>query len=227
MHVNPKLLQLMLQLQVMNTITTLPTAASSRKSVDGGFGAGVDFAALLEQMSLQQSNPASGQSFKPSTVQPAGSRSTYHPAMRLAQPSSASQTEYESLIEQTSARFGVDSSLVKAVVKAESGYNPNAVSHVGAKGLMQLMDGTARMLGVSNSFDPQQNVEGGTRYLRDLLRQYEGNVGTALAAYNAGPGTLAKLGIANDKQLAQKYSSLPKETQAYVRNIMNDSGLKS
>ncbi len=122
-------------------------------------------------------------------------------------------------INHIAKAYGVDSDLVREVVRAESNFNPNAVSRAGAKGLMQLMDGTARMLQVRDSYDPDENLKGGTKYLRDLLNRYDGNVKVALAAYNAGPGRLQRLGIDSDDELEAKYELLPEETQRYVAKI--------
>ena len=94
------------------------------------------------------------------------------------------------LVQSASTANAVDPKLIASVIDAESHGDPNAVSRVGAQGLMQLMPGTAAMYRVSNAFDPYQNVDGGTRYLRDLLRRYKGNVKYAVAAYNAGPGAV-------------------------------------
>lgn len=116
---------------------------------------------------------------------------------------------FDQLIIETAQRHGVDPSLVKAMVKVESNFDPNAVSHAGAKGLMQLMDGTAEMMGVTDSFDPVQNVEGGVRFLRFLLNRYDNNETLALAAYNAGPGAV------------DRYQGIPpfRETQKYVSRV--------
>jgi soluble lytic murein transglycosylase-like protein len=107
---------------------------------------------------------------------------------------SVNPAEYDHIIKSSSDKYGVSTSLIKAVIQAESGYNPNAVSHKGASGLMQLMPGTAKSLKVSNSFDPKDNVEGGVKYLRFLLDTFKGDVSLALAAYNAGLGKVAKFG---------------------------------
>lgn len=102
--------------------------------------------------------------------------------------------EFEQIINSCAAEYGVDRSLVKAVIHAESGYNPNAVSRKGATGLMQLMPGTAQDLKVADSFNPSDNIRGGVRYLRFLLDTFKGNVTLALAAYNAGLTKVAKHG---------------------------------
>jgi soluble lytic murein transglycosylase-like protein len=98
--------------------------------------------------------------------------------------------QLESLVRTTARANSIDPKLVSAVINAESHGDPAAVSRVGAQGLMQLMPGTAAEYGVANPFNPNQNVAGGTHYLRDLLRRYKGNVRLAVAAYNAGPGAV-------------------------------------
>lgn len=123
------------------------------------------------------------------------------------------------LIGRAASKYGVEPTLIHAVIATESGFNPNAQSHAGAKGLMQLMDGTARGLGVSDSFDPAQNIEGGTKYLSMLLRKYDGNEAVALAAYNAGPGRVDRLGIATDEELMARLHELPRETQRYIGKV--------
>ncbi len=114
----------------------------------------------------------------------------------------------EPIIAKASSRYGVETGLIKAVIKAESNFNPTAVSSAGARGLMQLMPGTARSLGVNDSFDPEQNVLAGTRFLRDLLARYNGDMDSALAAYNWGPGNV-------DRRPEQ----MPRETRDYLARV--------
>jgi soluble lytic murein transglycosylase-like protein len=122
-----------------------------------------------------------------------------------------SDPKIEDVIQQMASRHGVDPNLIKAIIKTESNNNPRAVSSKGARGLMQLMPPTARDLGVVNSLDPAQNVDGGVRYLKQLMTQYGGNLELSLAAYNAGPGAV------------ERHGGVPpyRETQAYVKKIGN------
>jgi soluble lytic murein transglycosylase-like protein len=123
----------------------------------------------------------------------------------------AKSVDIDSAIEEAAARHNVDPNLVRAVVKVESNFNPNAVSRKGAMGLMQLMPSTARQLKVKNPFDPEQNVDAGVRQLKQLLESYGGDIKLTLAAYNAGAGAVARS------------SGVPHyaETQNYVRRITN------
>jgi soluble lytic murein transglycosylase-like protein len=123
----------------------------------------------------------------------------------------AGGASFDDLVQEAAERNALDPSLVKAVISAESGFNPRATSPAGAMGLMQLMPGTARGLGVADAYDPAQNVDGGTRYLAGLVRRFDGSVPLALAAYNAGPGAVSR------------YGGIPpyRETQTYVRRVLD------
>ena len=132
---------------------------------------------------------------------------------------------YDPIIAEAARTNGVPEPLIKAVIDQESSFQPYAVSGAGAKGLMQLMDSTASGLGVTDSFDPEQNIKGGTRFLSELLAQYGGDEAVALAAYNAGPGRLQRLGISNRAELTEHFTSLPKETQNYVTSVLGKKAL--
>ena len=155
---------------------------------------------------------ASGFGLKASGSADAGSRL---PVSRVAQ-AQLSEDELNQLVSESSGRYRLDPDLVNSVIKAESGFNVRAVSRKGAQGLMQLMPETAMKLGVPDAFDPQANVEGGTRYLRELLERYNFDLVKALAAYNAGP------------QRVEQFGGVPPyyETKAYVARIVRDFNKK-
>jgi soluble lytic murein transglycosylase-like protein len=118
--------------------------------------------------------------------------------------------QLKATINRIARKHGVDPALVKAVARAESGFRSDAVSPAGAQGLMQLMPATGAGLGVKDPFDPEQSIEGGTRYLKNALKMFDGDVRLALAAYNAGPGAV------------KKYGGIPPytETRNYVRKVI-------
>ena len=124
----------------------------------------------------------------------------------------ATREEVERWVNSASDQHRVDPDLIRSVIKAESGFDPRAVSPKGAQGLMQLMPGTASQLGVKDAFAPGENIDGGTRYLRDLLVLYNNDMAKALAAYNAGPQRVAQ------------YNGVPpyRETHAYVARVIKD-----
>lgn len=156
---------------------------------------------------------------QPAPQQPAGvSASAIDPStITWDQPAPEPRTapsNYDGLINTAAKKYNLDPRLIRSQIQTESSFNPKAVSKAGARGLMQLMPATAADLGVADSFDPAQNIEGGAKYMRQLLDRYDGNWEKALAAYNGGMGNLDKLGM--DK--------MPKESRDYVRKVMAGAG---
>lgn len=151
---------------------------------------------------------------EPKTEAAAVSNEDPAPSRFSPAPSRFSKDYCESVITEASSRHGVDAALVRAVVKAESDYNPLAVSNKGARGLMQLMPETARDLAVTNVYDVEDNVDGGVRYLRNMLERFGGNMKLALAAYNAGPAAV------------EKHNGIPPypETRTYVDRVLRFYG---
>jgi len=122
-----------------------------------------------------------------------------------------SEQDYDRLIDEAAAAHGVEFALVKAIIKAESGFNPRAVSHAGAMGLMQIMPANLTSFNLSDPFDPGQNIHAGTRYIKLLLDRYSEDLNMALAAYNAGPGVV------------DQYRGIPpyQETQKYIERVLS------
>jgi soluble lytic murein transglycosylase-like protein len=130
---------------------------------------------------------------------------------RVRPPSRKSETDaYDAFIDEASERFDIPAALVRAVIAVESNFDPQAVSHAGAEGLMQLLPDTAKLMGVEDTFDPRQNILGGTRYLRQLANTFAGELVLTLAAYNAG------------QQRVARHGDIPPidETQIYVRRVL-------
>lgn len=134
-------------------------------------------------------------------------------ALTTTTATGSSSTSFDSEILAAAQRYGVDPSLVRAVVKNESGFDPRATSAAGAQGLMQLMPGTAAGLGVTDAYDPAQSIDAGTRYLKTQLDRFGGDARLAVAAYNAGPSAVERAGG------VPPYA----ETQAYVQRVLADS----
>lgn len=132
----------------------------------------------------------------------------------LSSTASNNTVNLDMIFQKAADTYNVPVNLLKAVAKAESNFNPTSESHAGAKGIMQLMPGTANALGVTDAFDPEQNIMGGAKYLSQQLARYDGNTELALAAYNAGPGNVAK------------YHGVPpfEETQNYISKVMAYAG---
>jgi soluble lytic murein transglycosylase-like protein len=128
-----------------------------------------------------------------------------------AVPAIVPPAQIDRLVSANAGAWGVDPALVKAIIANESGFDANATSKTGAQGLMQLEPGTAAELGVTDAYDPSQNISGGTRYIRGLLDRFHGDLRLAIAAYNAGPGAVVK------------YNGVPPyaETQQYVENVLD------
>jgi soluble lytic murein transglycosylase-like protein len=162
--------------------------------------------------SLPQSTQAAGNTTPAPAPAPAPAQEQAQPEPTPAPGPSATalpagRQHYDGLIQQAANRHGVDPNLVRAVVTAESDYDPRSHSSAGAMGLMQLMPDTAKDMGVANPWDPAQNIDGGTRYLAHLLRRFDGDEKKALAAYNWGPGNLERGG------------RMPEETRNYLKKV--------
>jgi hypothetical protein len=186
-----------------------------------GFGAlGQTSDALMSLLTVLQSQagaystPLGGTStVLPASVADLLSQATQNNVMQsddLITAKGSSTSDIQALIQAASQKYGVPASLIRAVIEQESGMNPNAVSSAGALGLMQLMPETARSLGVKDPLNPAENIDGGTKYLAQLLQQFGGNTALALAAYNAGPGAV------------QAYGGIPPypETEQYVSRVL-------
>jgi soluble lytic murein transglycosylase-like protein len=145
---------------------------------------------------------------QPATPQPSSSETTTPPT-RETRAADSVLDRIDQIVDEASAIYGVNPDFVRAIIHAESRFNPKAVSHVGAQGLMQLMPVTARYLGVSDPFDMRQNIFAGVKYLSNLLDRFNGDVGLAAAAYNAGPNAVARRG------------GIPpyRETRGYVKKV--------
>lgn len=212
--------QMLLLLQIQQMNGAWQNSLTDQTGASGTFGDSNGSDSLLFDTLLQAALSGGVDSYPGLTNQLNGSPVTaQEKGLQAASPyksKSDSVGSIQSNIYSAAQKYGVDPHLIEQVVKAESGFNPSATSSAGAMGLMQLMPGTAASYGVDNAYDPTQNVDGGTHFLKDLLNRYQGSIPLTLAAYNAGPGAV------------EKYQGVPpyKETQAYVQKIMADLNQK-
>jgi len=203
---------LLTQLQQMNAAwqnaQTDQTGSSATSGEEGNSNA-LLFATLLQAALGGGANASPGFTSQAKNLSTPAQVNSYQ-GTTPAQVKDENVGSLESVISATAQKYGVDSGLVRQVVKAESGFDSQATSPAGAVGLMQLMPETAASYGVQDAYDSTQNLDGGTHFLKDLLDRFQGNVPLSLAAYNAGPGAV------------EKYNGIPpyKETQAYVQKIM-------
>ncbi|OMD43593.1 lytic transglycosylase domain-containing protein [Paenibacillus odorifer] len=227
MEINPAVTNGLGQLKWISLKSATAKSSSANETERSGASAS-QFAAMLQALSSNTSNSGDttfltslpdASSVSSLLWQQIGGTAESIESVISGEITDTKPTSYDDLIQTASAKYGVPVDLIKAVIDTESSFNPNVVSSAGAKGLMQLMDGTARGLGVSDSFDPAQNIDGGVRYLSYQLKRFDGQEKMALAAYNAGPGRVINLGVSSDQELLEKLTLLPKETQSYITKI--------
>ncbi|NIK68420.1 MULTISPECIES: lytic transglycosylase domain-containing protein [unclassified Paenibacillus] len=224
MSIDPRTLKQLLQLQLSPTLD-FQTAANPLEA-NSGDGSTSMFDFLLSQ--YMNGDFSEMDRFEPSTLTTdslaklASVPSLYSAVLSggTDQAGSSAASDYDAMITEAAAKYGIDPELIRGVIRTESGFHSDAVSSAGAKGLMQLMDSTARGLGVTDSLDPRQNIDGGSKYLSYLLGKYNGNEQVALAAYNAGPGRIDRLGISTDSELLANLDKLPEETQRYIGKVL-------
>lgn len=216
----------LMDIQAMQTLGSVQTFATGQNSTSPLFSMMINDAlqSMTSNTSRTESSPF--QSFgllggfqSMESLQYAGLNSVYVPeslqtaastSMRASGASTSGKNDFSDFIRRAAETYQLPENLISSVIKQESNFNSTAVSGAGAMGLMQLMPGTAKLLGVKDGFDPEQNIMGGAKYLRQMLNQF-GNVEMALAAYNAGPGNV------------RKYGGIPpfKETEQYVSKVLN------
>ncbi len=201
---------------------TLPAATSASPGMvyvaelRNGFTLRFDHRSIMQDTSRLYTSPGEADYIDVPTEEIVSVALEALPAPPRAAVSGTPVEDTKSMVAAASDKHLVDADLIDSIIRAESGFNPKAVSRKGARGLMQLMPETAAKLGVENSFDGRENVDGGTRYLRELLARYNNDLAKALAAYNAGPRSV------------DQYRGVPpyRETQAYVAGVIRDFNRK-
>jgi soluble lytic murein transglycosylase-like protein len=182
----------------------IPSGIASRQQIMPIVEAAVELQTPPSDLLENEAAPSGGAQFSVD-IEPVD------PPVRESLATPSSQRPFHTIILQAAKTYQVDPALIRAIIMAESNYDPRAVSHAGAEGLMQLMPTTAKWLGVADSFDPALNIDGGVRYFRYLLDRFKGDVELALAAYNAGI------------LYVQKYGGVPPfaATQAYIKKVLH------
>jgi soluble lytic murein transglycosylase-like protein len=206
-----------LQLGLLIVLAAMQLPAAEMANLRNGFSIRHERHETLGEMTrLYQGDQTDSGYVDVSTAEIVGFEAAPPPEEASAVAAANGSQDLSKIIGDASARSRIDADFIASVIRAESGNNPHAVSRKGAKGLMQLMPATASNLGVTNSFDASQNVDGGVRYLRELLLRYNGDAAKALAAYNAGP------------KRVQQYGGVPpyRETHAYVARVITDYNRK-
>lgn len=213
-----------LQLQLMTQVMKEMMSNSGIGSDGEDSGESAAFSVMLE--SLTSALNGSNNSASPNIIQEltnalsSSGLSSSDLANEIGSSVSSGNSSIEQAVENASKKYGIDKDLINAVINQESSFNPNATSKCGAMGLMQLMPGTAQGLGVTNAYDINQNVDGGTKYLKELLNMYSGSKELALAAYNAGSNAVSSRGVKTKDDIYK----MPTETRNYVKNIMKNYG---
>lgn len=192
-NIENRISQLEARLEGSSALSRPASTPSNLRMNTGGSHPGVSFEHLVNSM-------AEDKRFKPAA------------GVGGASPWKGDPKDFDGMISDAAKKHGVDESLVRAVIKQESGFNPKATSGCGAQGLMQLMPDTAKELGCGNAYDPYQNIMAGSKYLRQLMDRFDGNMTKAIAGYNAGPGAV------------EQYGGLPPyaETQNYVSKVLEN-----